>query len=296
MTTSPFSEKIWYIPGWLRTEAPVESVMAIAARTFPQTTPTFKSWDGDHLVWPLAVANADKEVWRFAFEIAMMPPTQRARLTLIGHSLGGRIVARILARLAEHNLRIRQAVLMGAAIPAEDPDLATAGLASELPVLAVCNPEDVTLRYIYALAGGENDVAFGANGSLHPYPNLVEHVVPSSLPRETDLPAAWAKITRLKELANHHEHFYFEYLRRLFSGEAPAGEIMVPQGLPSLPQRVADSEVWWNVLEQNSGWKLEQHLLTGHCRILNPGRVRTAWGSERKMRLAFDKVKRQLRS
>lgn len=293
MNSSP--ERLWYIPGWLRSDTPADGVMESAAAAFPQTAPVFKPWDGNSPVWPLAVANADKEVWRFAFEIALMSPAQRARLTLVGHSLGGRIIARILARLAERNLRIRQAVLLGAAIPADDPDLATAGCACDLPLLAICNPEDVTLRYIYALAGGERDVAFGANGSLRPYPNLVECVIPASLPRETELPAPWARITLFKELANHHELFYFDYLNRLLADEAPAGDIMVPQDFPTLKGRVADKEIWWKVLERAQGWKLEQHRLTGHCRILNPEKIRTAWGSEKKMRPAFAKVKRQLR-
>ena len=75
----------------------------------------------------------------------------------------------------------------------------------------------------------------------------------------------------------------------------PAHEIMVPQSFPTLPLRVLDREVWWRVLIEDAGWKLEKHIITGHCRILNPQKVRTAWGWERKMRLAFDKVMRQVR-
>ncbi|MCR5413533.1 MAG: hypothetical protein K6F50_02235 [Kiritimatiellae bacterium] len=55
-----------------------------------------------------------------------------------------------------------------------------------------------------------------------------------------------------------------------------------------------DAEIWWDVLDSEKGWKLEKNILTGHCRILDPGKVRTAWGRESKMRAAFEKVKRQL--
>ena len=136
---------VWFIPGWLRTAEPHEGIMECVSNAFPEANVEFKAWDGDNILWPLSVDSADKEAWRFAFEIAMMPPEARANLTLVGHSLGGRITARVLARLAEHGLKVRQAILMGAAIPVNDPDLAKMGRASELPVLAVCNPKDLRL-------------------------------------------------------------------------------------------------------------------------------------------------------
>ena len=106
---------VWFIPGWLRSEAPSEDVMESVANAFPASRVEFKAWDGDNVVWPLSVDSADKESWRFAFEIAMMPQDERESLTLVGHSLGGRIVARVLARLSENGMKVRQAVLMGAA-------------------------------------------------------------------------------------------------------------------------------------------------------------------------------------
>ena len=42
---------------------------------------------------------------------------------------------------------------MGAAIPLKDPEVAGVGKGSRLPVLAICNPQDVTLRYVYAAFG-----------------------------------------------------------------------------------------------------------------------------------------------
>ena len=146
---------VWFIPGWLRSEKPADGVLECVTNAFPAAQVEFKAWDGDNVVWPLSVDSADKESWRFAFEIAMMPKEERESLTLIGHSLGGRIIARILARLAENGMKIRQAVLMGAAIPSDDPDIVKMGRASELPVLAVCNPDDNVLRYVYATVGGE---------------------------------------------------------------------------------------------------------------------------------------------
>ena len=286
---------VWFIPGWLRSEKPADGVLECVSNAFQTAQVEFKGWDGDNIVWPLSVDAADKESWRFAFEIAMMPKEKRESLTLVGHSLGGRITARVLARLAENGMKVRQAVLMGAAIPSGDPDLNAMGRASILPVLAVCNPEDNVLRYVYAIAGGEKAVAFGANGTPAPCANVVECVTPTNLTNEVEIGAKWAVAPALKHVANHHEKFYIEYARRILGGEEPSGKVMVPQDFPTVEGRVMDSMVWWDVLDSSGGWKLEKNKVTGHCRILDPKKLRTAWGREAEMRAAFGKVKSQLR-
>ena len=285
---------VWFIPGWLRTAEPHEGIMECVSNAFPEASVEFKAWDGDNLVWPLSVDSADKESWRFAFEVAMMPPEARTNLTLVGHSLGGRITARVLARLAENGLKVKQAILMGAAIPANDPDLVKMGLATELPVLAVCNPKDHVLRYVYATVGGEGAVAFGANGTPTPCTNVVECVTPTNITSEVDIGGIWAKKV-IKDIANHHEKFYLEYARRILGGEEPSGKVMVPQGFPGVEGHVMDSEIWWTVLDSSDGWKLEKNKVTGHCRIIDPDKLRTAWGRESEMRTAFEKVKNQLK-
>ena len=294
MTMAIMAATVWFIPGWLRTAEPHEGILECVSNAFPEASVEFKAWDGDNLVWPLAVDSADKESWRFAFEIAMMPPEARTNLTLVGHSLGGRITARVLARLAENGLKVKQAILMGAAIPANDPDLAKMGLASELPVLAVCNPKDHVLRYVYATVGGEGAVAFGANGTPTPCANVVECVTPTNITSEVDIGGIWAKKV-IKDIANHHEKFYLEYARRILGGEEPSGKVMVPQGFPGVEGHVMDSEIWWTVLDSSGGWKLEKNKVTGHCRIIDPDKLRKAWGREAEMRSAFEKVKQQLK-
>ena len=294
MTMAIVAATVWFLPGWLRSERPAEGVIECVESAFPGANVVFKAWDGDNVVWPVSVDSADRESWRFAFEIAMMPPGERASLTLVGHSLGGRIVARVLARLAENGLKIRQAVLLGAAIPSGDSDLEKMGLATELPVLAICNPDDNVLRYVYAVVGGEKGVAFGANGTLAPSANVVECVTPTNLTRQVEIGEKWAKFAVLKDIANHHEKFYIDYARRLLDGEKPSGKVMVPQGFPGVEGHVMDSMVWWDVLDASRGWKLEKNKVTGHCRIIDPGKLRTAWGREAEMRAAFEKVRQQL--
>ncbi len=58
--------------------------------------------------------------------------------------------------------------------------------------------------------------------------------------------------------------------------------------------QVADGDVWWDTLDCYKGWKMEKHRGTGHCRIIDPGSNRRAWGGENKMRDSFDDVKPQI--
>jgi len=168
------------------------------------------------------------------------------------------------------------------------------GGGSTQPVVAVCNPDDVTLRFVYVLAGGESKAAYGANGSLTPFTNVTECVTPPDIVAQVEIDRSWAKVSAFKEAANHHALFYLDYLRRVLAGEKPSGAVMVPQDNPCIDHKVIDAEIWWDVLERHAGWKLEQHKVTGHCRIVSPERKCTAWGDEAALRAAFAKVKAQL--
>jgi len=284
---------VWYIPGWMRTQEPQAGVLASVSNAFPNATVEFKRWDGDR-IWPHAVASADAAATNFVAEIAAMPAEARDGLVVVGHSLGGRITARVLAGLAARNLKVRRGVLLAAAIPSGDADVAKMGGGSVFPVMAVCNPDDVTLRFVYALAGGESQTAYGANGSLTPLANVEERVTPPDIVDQVAIDRSWAKVSAFKEVANHHVLFYLDYLRRILAGEKPSGAVMVPQDNPCVNHKVVDAEIWWDVLARHADWKLEQHKITGHCRIVSPEKKCTAWGDEAAMRAAFAKVKAQL--
>ena len=119
-------------------------------------------------------------------------------------------------------------------------------------------------------------------------------MTPTNITSEVDIGGIWAKKV-IKDIANHHEKFYLEYARRILGGEEPSGKVMVPQDFPGVEGHVMDSEIWWTVLDSFRGWKLEKNKVTGHCRIIDPDKLRTAWGRESEMRAAFEKVKNQLK-
>ena len=204
---------VWYVPGWMRTDALRPELATCISNVFTGARIEFKDWDGDRLVWPHAVESADKEAWRLAFEVAMLPKEERENLVIVGHSLGGRIAARVLARLGERGLKVRKGLLLAAAIPNDDPDLAKMGAGSALPVVSVRNPQDVTLHYAYRLAGGEGALALGAEGAASPLENFDERTVPEGFVKEVEIEKAWGKVKLFKSIANHHDLFYCEYLK-----------------------------------------------------------------------------------
>ena len=284
----------WYVPGWLRTQEPEGGAWTSFTNVFSSSECAFWRWDGDEL-WPKAVRNADAAGLRLAQEIRAMPASRRASLALVGHSLGGRIIARALADLGASGDRISTAALLAPAIPADDPDIAKIGAGSKSPVILVVNPQDITLKYVYATAGGESGRALGANGTPTPIDNVMEFSVPADITDTTDIYDIWGASDTIKRIANHHASFYFAELGRIMDGKPSKNvQMVVPQGNVNIESKVIDAGIWWDVLDYSQGWKLERNILTGHCRILNPSKRRIAWGSEAKMRVSFEKVKRQL--
>ena len=281
---------IWYVPGWLRTQDMQAGVETALTNAYPEASVSFWKWDGDAL-WGEAVAAADREATRLATDVAALSDAERGDLVLVGHSLGGRLIAHALAQLAAQGKSVREAVLLAAAIPQADEDLAKMGMATREPVLAICNPRDVTLKYVYATFGGETAGAFGAGGSLAALSNVVERTTPKDVTERVAIDQLWAKSQTLKDIANHHALFYLGELARLKKGGRPSDEVLVPQEFLTIPHKVMDAGVWWDDIEATpSGWKLERNRLTHHFRILTPDRVCVAWGSESFMRKAFAKV------
>lgn len=281
---------VWYIPGWLRTHTPQNGVVEALSKIFPEAKVVFKEWDGDQIAFPMAVESAEKAVDGFVHEIIELPQAERDDLVLVGHSLGGRIATRILARLDERSIKIRQAALLGAAIPYKDVDVRWVGNGAHLPVLMVCNPDDFTLRYVYALLGGEYASALGANGALQKLVNVREYIVPASITKETRIDEKWAESEGAREIANHHALFYIACLARIVGGEEIGDGVMVPQDFVSVERSVIDNGVFWQVVDEKNGWKLERNLVTGHARVVDPQKVRRAWGTLENMRKSFRKV------
>ena len=288
------ADETWYVPGWRQASEPDELAWNSFTSVFSATKTRFRKWDGDQL-WSVAVKNADAEAVKLADEIRKMSENRRAHLTLVGHSLGGRIIGRTLAKLSLDGVKIKRGILLAPAIPASDTDLEIMGLGSKEPMIVVVNPDDMTLKYVYAIAGDEKGPAYGASAGCKVPENVREIPVAKDIAKNTVIDAFWGRFDAVKEIANHHASFYFKELSGVLNGEESKGvRVLVPQDKVNFEWKVMDAGVWWNVLDEKDGWKLERNIVTGHCRIVNPEKVRVAWGDANKMERAFKKVKSQL--
>ena len=193
----------WYIPGWLRSAEPESGAWKSFKDAVGAEQVRFWTWDGDR-TWSKSAANADAAAQVLADELAALPPERRANLTLVGHSLGGRMLARALARLGACGLKVRQGVLLAPAVRNDEPELRGLGAGSELPVIIVTNPQDVVLKYVYAIAGGEGGNALGADGPARPLANVRTYSVPADITKTTVIDDSWGRTEVIKRIANHH--------------------------------------------------------------------------------------------
>ena len=151
---------------------------------------------------------------KLAGELMSMPDEKLSQLTLVGHSLGARIIVRALAKLAVEGKKIKTAVILAAAMPSNDPDALNFTAATIEQATIVCNPKDTMLKYGYHPFGGEKARALGLTGpAMMPTNCRVITVLPETT-RQTPLTALWAKFNLFRTIAAHYAPFYLEQLKR----------------------------------------------------------------------------------
>ncbi len=300
---------VYYIPGW-RGDVKGKGDKDLS-RAFPGAQHECFDWPGrmtEILGWPKALLNSDK-VWRqLADRLMALSDDERSRVTLVGHSLGARIVVRVLAELGRHRLKVKRGVLLAAAIPNDDPDLTIMGQGSELQILAACNPMDFILKYIYSLFGGESGVPYGTDGSAEGLENVREIAVRTEAKVSPALKYAlvvackgWGILAGLwvcNCIEATMEHFVSDYLRKLqdfLEGKINGyDEPLVVQDCVNVDWKTMNWHWWWDVLDEVDGWELQWNKNSGHCRILDPTGKRRAYGRKSVMRKSFAKIKSRI--
>jgi hypothetical protein len=51
--------------------------------------------------------------------------------------------------------------------------------------------------------------------------------------------------------------------------------------MPNVECRTFGGPVWWRDLVNVAGWRLQENVLFGNCRVLDPKNKRKAWGGKR---------------
>ncbi|MGI0480381.1 hypothetical protein ACN4EE_06285 [Geminocystis sp. CENA526] len=60
--------------------------------------------------------------------------------------------------------------------------------------------------------------------------------------------------------------------------------------MPNIPTATMGGTVFWRNIANVKGWRLQQNIIFGNCRILDPNNVRRAWGGETAMKKAFQSL------
>ena len=206
-------DRVLYVPGWHRCARGEDEALRFVATAFPEAEASAYDWDGN-CAWRKARGNADAAAERLAHELVALSPEERERLTLVGHSLGGRIVVRALARLGRLGMKVQRAVVMAAAIPSDDADIADFAAAAVEPVEIVCNERDTMLKFGYRPFGGERSAALGAVGLAAPLANCSVGFVSPETVASAPVAGLLAKVGLFRSLAAHYAPFYLEHVKQ----------------------------------------------------------------------------------
>ncbi|MGI5831049.1 MAG: hypothetical protein ACOX6D_00725 [Thermoguttaceae bacterium] len=105
----------------------------------------------------------------------------------------------------------------------------------------------------------------------------------------------------IRRASGHRQEMYYAFEkvrdqlnRKAKQDEIPPLSINVLQDSDTVPKPTMGGHIWWKVLDEESGWKLQKNVLDQHCRILDPSDVCRASGKEEIMRVSFNLVRKQL--
>ena len=60
--------------------------------------------------------------------------------------------------------------------------------------------------------------------------------------------------------------------------------------MPNVPTPTAGGEVFWKTLAEKNGWKVQQNMTLGNCRILDPANWRVAWGGKAALNVFLEQM------
>lgn len=249
---------IIYVPGWKNKGVSQEEQVMLLQKIYPHSKIFVKVWDSDG-DFETCKNRADKYVEKLFSEICAMAQEEQRNLILIGHSLGGRIAVKTVARLKSKNICIRKGVFLGAAIPDNASEIAMALGATIEPCINIHNKNDFVLRHIYSVFGDGLLDALGAYGYSKPFygVHMLQYEIKSNENTVTSLDDYKGKMD------NHNVKQYMAKLAEIEKTYLPPSSTdwrnALAQTLPTT----------WTVLEKCCNWRLETKKMTSTYRIVN---------------------------
>lgn len=249
---------IIYVPGWKNKGVSQEDQVKLLKKIYPRSRIFVKVWDSDG-DFETCKKRADEYVETLAEEICAMSQEDQHNLILIGHSLGGRIAVKTVARLKSKNISIRKGIFLGAAIPDNAPEIAAAFGATIEPCINIHNKNDFVLRHIYSVFGDGLLDALGAYGYSKPFygVHMLQYEIKSNENTVTSLDDYKDKMD------NHNVKQYLAKLAEIEKTSAePSSAIWGKTLAHTLPAT-------WIILKKCCNWKLESQKITSLYRIIN---------------------------
>lgn len=308
-----YAGEVVFIPGWLTENAQNGSYEASLQKLYPGKKITVLTWQSNSVKMDRVVENADAFAEDVAEYIGKKPEGERSELVLIGHSMGGRIVAKTASSLAENSIMVGQIVLLGAAVDF-DIDLNDMIRCSREPVINVFSRNDSVLKYLYG--NWKQKFAIGFSGAeTPPREHFVEYRLVASAPEMSNLRLANATIESFVHLAQ----IYFNELDRIIRGEVKPyspqydySGVVVKKSFLSIPSEwtippvfkmdLLDSYADWLLAKTDVRWKTgrktenpKEHCITVYFIFDQYGRIASwsLWRAslERRFNVIRDQIK-----
>ena len=262
-------ETVIFIPGWFTEWINYSRHRKLISELFPGAELQVCKWNSNRL-WKNAKSSAAKAAETLTAKlISAKTPEQ---ITLIGHSLGGRIILDSIAALAAKKIKVKQVILLGSAVKPDDKTLALLSKVSSEPVINICCSRDNILK-LYCQE--EKEIPLGFAGIPHPVENFRQfrmEIPEKSLKigKFTVIPAETLETPR--QTAAHLAIYYLKTLRQSFSGEIP--EYYLDYGtLKKIAARnscKAEKTSGFDEVEELDGWQLANHPKKNFYRITSP--------------------------
>ena len=209
MTSAFIAAILWYFPGFGAGELSALDKERLKM-SFSADQVVCKQWCPQCATWEESVAQVNKASQSIVTEIQSLKPDELKDIVLVGHSLGGRVVAYSLARLGELGINIPTVVLLAPAISSGDQYASKlhSGCSS---IILVVGEDDLVLKWIYPLVANCASAIETIN-DLDDETKYSRYVVPNQY------------IWRQNQLVpSHNASVYIGYLAMCRSGDDACG-------------------------------------------------------------------------
>ena len=204
--------EVVFVPGWGSEKFSKSSYESGLQKCFPDSKVSVLTWKS-FVTWKKAIVNADNFVPEVVQYISQKSPAEQADVTLVGHSLGARIVAGTAEQLAQKNIKIKQIILLGAAVDF-DSDLSSVKKSSCLPAINIFSRNDTVLKYIYSNAAKKFALGFCGSEAGNDK-NFIQYDFATSEPAIANTDS----LTSICELSNHLCKRYLQELEIVLGGK-----------------------------------------------------------------------------